>query len=192
MSNVFAAIPVTLPPAVLAGLRARFPTDAPLRWFDPEDLHLTVAFLGRLPAERLGPVTAVLQQLPRPDFEVRLGGLLCLPSPQRCSALALGLQDDAGLRAYFKRCQAPLRHAAGLEPDPREPLPHLTFARPDRRRLAAGSGARDWAAPFSRASTPLPDTVIRLERLALYGWAEDRTRRQFRILEDGDLSRSRA
>lgn len=175
MSNVFAAIPVTLPPAVLAVLRARFAADAPLRWFAPEDLHLTVAFLGRLPAERLGAVAAVLPQLPRPDFAVRLGGLLCLPSPQRCSALALGLQDDAG-----------------LEPDPRESLPHLTFARPDRRRLAAGSGAKDWAVLFSRASTPLPDTVIRLDRLALYGWAEDRTRRQFRMLTDGDLNRSRA
>lgn len=192
MSNLFAAIPVSLPPAVLAGLRARFPADAPLRWFAPEDLHLTVAFLGRLPADRLGPVAAVLQQLPRPNFAVRLGGLLCLPSPQRCSALALGLQDDAGLRAYFERCQAPLRRAAGLEPDPREPLPHLTFARPNRRCLATGSGARDWTVLCSRANAPLPDAVIRLERLALYGWAEDRTRRQFRMLTDGDLNRSRA
>lgn len=64
--------------------------------------------------------------------------------------------------------------AAGLEPDKREPLPHITFARPRKRgalRLAEGG------------IMPRP-CAIQMNPLAVYGWADDRNARQFKILHE--------
>ncbi|MBX7208133.1 MAG: hypothetical protein K1X78_07475 [Verrucomicrobiaceae bacterium] len=177
MPNYFAAIPVDLPSEAWQALRGAFPAAAPLRWFAREDLHLTVAFFGRFEPERLPEVTSVLDALPLPDFLLRTAGLLLLPSVRRCSAVALALDDGGPLHDYMKQCHAPLMRAAGLEPDTREPLPHFTFARP-------GNQARRASRWMPNDAVPLPATEIHLHRLAIYGWADDRSARQFKILHE--------
>lgn len=182
MANYFAAIPVELPANTLHGLRESAPREVRLRWFEPEDLHVTVAFFGAFKPERQEAVIETLTALPRPDFRIYLDRLLLLPSPQRFSAIALGSAANDALMDYLRASHAPLMTAAAVPPDPREPLPHVTFARPDRKAThRERAQLARWIEPLAESLKPVP---IHLHRLAMYGWAEDRNQRQFQILHE--------
>jgi len=178
--NYFACLPVRFPGDPWLALKS----DAPeaLRWFHPDDLHLTVAFFGRENPDRIPAVREVLAGVPCIGTTVTLGALRLLPRPRRFSALSFQIQagheEIAGLIAAWR---GPLLEAAGRPPDVRPPLPHLTIARPARRHPDFRSGriAR-WAA----ALTP-PAAPISVQAPVLFGWSAERPRRQFRVLEDG-------
>lgn len=182
MPNFFAAFPVELPAQLLTALRESLPASLPCRWLVPEDFHLTVAFFGALQPVQLPAVIAALDGLPAPNFLGHVSKVLLLPSPLRCSALALGLEREAALIDYLKQCQGVLLQAAGVSLDPREPLPHITFARPARKDAPLRGdfwrlGLQAWA-----SSLPLPPVSVPLQRLALYTAAEDRRVRRFQVV----------
>jgi 2'-5' RNA ligase len=177
MPNWFAAIPVELPGDDFASLQRGAPDG--LRWFAPEDLHVTIAFFGAFREERLEAVASAIMELPRPDIRVTVGTMLALPSTRRFSAVSLSVADGRGeASAWLKHHHGALMRAAGLPPDPREPVPHITIARPLRQ-----------APPWQRRSIlnwmeqrQPPPAVLHLRRLALYRGMEDRTARQFHVL----------
>lgn len=106
------------------------------RWTRPEQLHITLRFLGDTPEDQLGDLRARLRQVRTPGFELALRGAGVFPpaggrKPAR--VLWLGLDPPESLRA--------LKHAVDgvLGPDPdtakRGFSPHLTLARfPTRPR----------------------------------------------------------
>ena len=105
-----------------------------LRFFDPGDLHATVAFLGSIdPAGQDRVIDAIAGIEFRP-IEVRLGRLVALPHRRRISALAFELETGrdvvAGLIADHRQA---LAEAVGAQVDRRSPYPHVTVARPPRR-----------------------------------------------------------
>jgi 2'-5' RNA ligase len=178
--NWFAAIPVELPGPFLEALRAGAP---PLRWFAPEDIHLTVAFFGRYQSECLEAVRDALRALPAFEIRASLGPLVPLPSPRRFSAVSFELrQGSAEAAEIMRRFHAPLMAAAGLPPETRPAYPHITVARPDRRASAAECyGILEWM-----RGVPVPAVQVTLREVALYRWADDRRSRQFQRLVTRD------
>ena len=150
-----------------------------VRVFHPEDVHLTVAFLGPVGAER---AAAGWQQITsdHPAVEVSLGAVEPMGNPRRPSALSVIVADGFEVVAdLVSALRDPILRAAEARPDTRPPKPHITVARPARNaRGPARRAAIDWA-----RARPSVGARVTLDRIALYTWAADRRERQFRIVE---------
>jgi 2'-5' RNA ligase len=177
MANWFIALAV---PG--AGWLDEMLADAPrvLRRFHPDDLHLTVAFLGPVAPEAAHAAFAVAAQVPRRSFQVGFCDLKPMGNPRRFTALSLVLDDGRDpVVDWIAASRDPMFGAAGARPDLRPPLPHVTVARPRRDASERDRSAiLDWA-----EHVRVPAGLFRLDRLALYTWNEDRKERQFRVVE---------
>jgi 2'-5' RNA ligase len=152
-----------------------------LRRFHPADLHLTVAFLGGCGADAAEAAWEVAAGLPLPRFEVTLGGVEPMGRPKRPSAYSLVLAEGReAVAAYMGAHRGALLAAAGARPDTRPPLPHITVGRPP---FKADAEARRALQAWADGAPPV-GARLRLDRLALYTWSDDRKARQFRIVSE--------
>lgn len=181
--NWFFALPVPANPWLDAVLR-----DLPesCRAFAPDDVHMTLAFLGALAPNRVTHMLALLEKIEAPAFEISLGPLLALPNPKRPSALSFSVRSGHEQAvALIAAHRDGLLAAAGAAPDGRPPLPHITIARPSRKY-----GHEGQRAALAWADTCVPPTgTIAITSVALYTWSEDRKDRQFRIVGQKTLGR---
>lgn len=153
------------------------------RLFPSEDVHLTLSFLGacgEASARRaLEALDATLAQRPAQSVEVSLGAVVPMGPKREYSALSAllerGRDETATLIAELRDV---LSDAALGRRDKRPPRPHVTIARPGRRATeAARAAGLQWASGLD-----LRAIVARLDRIALYTWAEgSRRERLFRI-----------
>lgn len=121
-------------PAPLERLHARLPPE--LRRIHPLDLHLTVAYFGRVDPGLHDVLKAAIDAVPWAPRVVELGELVVLPSRERCSAMAGTLgHGRSELEEFLAEHRDRLRGLAGLPPEGREPLPHVTFARPRGNKM---------------------------------------------------------
>lgn len=173
--------------AVPAGAWWSRVTGAPagVRVFHPEDLHLTVAFLGPVsPHDAESAFALAREQWPAGALDVVLGDVRAMGNPRRPSALSAVVTGGAAeLTAVISSLRDPVCAEAGARLDDRPPLPHVTIARPSRSATAA---ERDAAVAWA-AGLDLGRPRVTLSRLVLYGWAEDRLARLFREHAERDL-----
>jgi len=176
--NWFVGFPAAIEDAAIDPILASAPPF--LRPFQPADRHVTLAFLGRLPAMRVDAVRERLATLAVPSIEAQTAALTLLPSARRPTAVAFRIGRGGNLvAAAVVRHRPALLDAAGCPPDPRPPLPHLTIARPPRRPATHDLHAlRRWIDAASFA--PIP---VRLGPPRLFGWSPDRPARQFVVVE---------
>lgn len=96
----------------------------------PENLHLTLKFLGSVPADRLPDLRAGLAEIGQTDrFQICFEGISGFPGRRTPRILWLGVTEGAEtlktLAEQVDRCCARL----GFEPEARELSPHLTLGR---------------------------------------------------------------
>jgi 2'-5' RNA ligase len=174
--NWFIALPVDAS-GWLEPLQATAPRT--LRRFHPEDVHLTLAFLGHCGEDPARAAWALAQSLPLPDFTVTLAGLACMGNPRKPSAFSAELDKGHDeVAAYLGAHRDALLQAAGTPLDDRPPLPHITVGRPPR---SCTSQERAELVAWARRVPPL-GVLTRLDRLALYTWSDDRATRQFQVV----------
>jgi len=104
-------------------------TDA--KWVPPENLHVTIAFLGRVEDDKVASVSdAVARAVTgHVDFTVALAGLGAFPSTRRARVTWAGLDDPArGVEGLADSVVAELE-SVGFERDPRPFHSHITLAR---------------------------------------------------------------
>jgi 2'-5' RNA ligase len=124
-------------------LRRRVERAAPratIRWVDPENLHITLWFVGEVADDRLGPLTAATNgPYPIKAFRLELSGAGAFPPSGSPRVLWIGLTAGVEpLRALYAELGLRLV-TLGLEPERREYSPHLTIARiKDMNRRDAG------------------------------------------------------
>ena len=138
-----------------------------LRFIEPADLHLTAAFFGRLTAERVISVSQALTTLATtPPARLQTGRLLLLPSARQPSVACLAIADGGDALANLTELlRVPLCLAAGVTPDKRPALPHLTLARlPRRVSRTELDDLKRWAATAVAPALPL-----RLAPACLFG-----------------------
>lgn len=110
------------------GLRERWPQ---ARWTPIENQHVTLKFLGWVPAGSRNAVEAVCADVAaeHDPASVRLAGFGSFPSPRRVRVLWVGIQDPAGLLASLAATLDRRLETLGFVAEERGFTPHLTLAR---------------------------------------------------------------
>jgi RNA 2',3'-cyclic 3'-phosphodiesterase len=173
--NWFVALPV---PADTWFARVCAPPPG-VRLFHPDDLHLTVAFLGAVDEAAALSAFACAAVIPLTRTMVTLGKVVPMGNPRRPSALSAKLrQGEATVARAIGAVRDASCDAAGVHRDERPVVPHLTVARPKRSASAEErASAIRWA-----SSLELGDAPVGISQIALYTWATERSARLFRIV----------
>lgn len=171
-------IGVPLPEAALALVRAAqeaLPADRGLRSVRPEQVHVTLAFMGDVgpgPREAARRVVASIPQ--EAGGHTVLGGYVLLPSARRPRVVALGVDDPAGVFAgLFELVMAELEQEQVMQREKRPFLAHATIARL-RVPIKLGLKSECGRAPFPVESVRLYRSELRREG-AVYTVVEERT-----------------
>jgi RNA 2',3'-cyclic 3'-phosphodiesterase len=159
------------------------------RRFHPEDVHLTLAFLGAVgedgAARAMAALDRCLRDTPREPLTISLAEVVPMGGARLYTALsALVGEGRPVAERYLGELRDPLTEAANGRHDRRPPKPHVTVARPVRRATDS-----DRAAGLSWAQSITPNRAqYTLDRIALYTWSETRRERMFRIVDERHLT----
>lgn len=165
--TVRAFVAVNLEPGLkeaLAHVQQRLKeTRADVGWVRPENIHLTLKFLGQVGENRLGAVGEALGAAARGfgSFRLVLGGLGAFPQPRAARVIWIGISHGAEAVAKLQA-----RVETGLEPlgFPREQRPfsaHLTLGR------VRGPGHREQLAVALSSMPTEPVGEMVLDRIEL-------------------------
>lgn len=136
MHRLFVAI--RLPPPVRARLLDLMGGVAGARWLDEEQLHVTLRFIGEVDRHLARDVDAALSSVRHPAFSIALNGLGAFDRRGEPVILWAGLAPQEPLRALHRKVDQALVRA-GMEPDRRAYMPHVTLARLPRGAGPVGS-----------------------------------------------------
>lgn len=140
-----------------------------VKWVEPENLHLTLKFLGETPGELVPQVESEIGQIcdSLTPFQIAIQGTGCFPNKQRPRAYWAGLTSSRSLETLhsgLEDCMSRL----GFEPDDKKFVPHLTVARikepiGKERMTQAFLNFDLRSAPFSVERVSLVQSVLRQE-----------------------------
>ena len=147
------------PRAIRAQLLALMDGVDGARWQDDEQLHLTLRFIGEVDARVADDVVTAVSRISSAPFWVALKGVGSFGKRFTIDTLWAGLSPHAPLVALHARIDRALV-MAGLEPDRRAFLPHITLARLNR---SAGP-----AAPFLTAQAGLTSAPFMIDHITLF------------------------
>ncbi|MBS0564386.1 MAG: RNA 2',3'-cyclic phosphodiesterase [Proteobacteria bacterium] len=120
----------------------------------PENLHLTVAFLGEQGDGALEELHFLLERLPARPFTLSFGPLACFGGGAPRS-LHAEIRPTPELAALHRQVMGAL-HSAGIETERRRFRPHVTLSRlPPRMTAEENAALVRYLATF--AAAPLPD-----------------------------------
>ncbi|WP_291299389.1 RNA 2',3'-cyclic phosphodiesterase [Elioraea sp.] len=116
--------------------RLRLLTGAKLpgaRWVPPENMHLTLRFVGEVDHGRADDIDAALAGIAARGFELTLEGVGAFESGRRLQALSLwaGVVRNPALEHLRAKVESAVVRA-GCEPERRKFSPHVTLARLDQ------------------------------------------------------------
>jgi len=98
------------------------------RWVRPEQLHLTLRFIGEVDGGMFQDIREGLGDVVLDAFTLQLDGVGFFPPRGRPSVVWVGLRQSSGLLHLRRRIESRLV-ALGLEPEARKFAPHITIAR---------------------------------------------------------------
>lgn len=131
-----------------------------VRWLAPEQIHLTLSFLGNVPEEVAENLKTNLAAIDWKAFFLPLVGFGAFPSKGRPNVIWVGVgSGHPHLFQLHKRVQEAAL-AAGLEPDLRSFHPHVTVAR--CREVSA-----ETIRPFLKAHAAFDAGLIHVESFCL-------------------------
>ena len=104
--------------------------ELPVRWLDPEHIHLTLKFLGEVRPERLDPIRALVERVAGAmgPLALEVGGFGAFPTLRRPRVLWMGVEATPELRCLKQDLEWALTDE-GFEAETRAFHPHLTLGR---------------------------------------------------------------
>ena len=160
MSTKRLFVSLELPPAVTEQLAELDPHLRGVRWLAPEQMHLTLSFLGDVSHDIQETLEKNLEAVAWKAFFLPISGLGTFPGKGRPNILWVGVgTGHPHLFQLHKRVQEAAIQA-GLEPDLRSFHPHITLAR--CRDVSAES-----IRPFLRAHARFDAGMIHIESFCL-------------------------
>ncbi|PKB75683.1 MAG: 2'-5' RNA ligase [SAR202 cluster bacterium MP-SAtl-SRR3965592-G1] len=102
-----------------------------VRWVRPRGIHLTLKFMGDIPASTLEQVLETLPQVTASfgPFEISMSGLGVFPNPRRPRVLWAGLAGDLETLSALQLAVDEAVGRLGLPKEDRPFSPHLTLGR---------------------------------------------------------------
>jgi len=140
MNTPRAFIAIELPADILrlmGQVQAQFKAAAPpasVRWVHVEGIHLTLKFLGAVPASQLAVITSSMAEAARgiAPFTATVGGAGCFPAARRPRVVWIGIHEPTGRLAGLQRAVESHISPLGYPPEERGFQPHLTLGRAAR------------------------------------------------------------
>lgn len=108
------------------------PTGADVRWTPPEQMHLTLKFLGDVSRDEIIPLCRICQQVAArfQPFDLGLKGTGAFPHTDHPRTLWIGVEEGLEeIRALQKALEDALHDKLGFPKERRQFTPHLTVAR---------------------------------------------------------------
>lgn len=158
--RTFIAVPISEPQrlALAALLHDLSPGAGPtVRWVQPTLMHVTLAFLGDLPADVALKVCDIAEEVASrvESFSWTLDGLGAFPSLDRAAILWAGVHEPAGLMTKLHADLENGLRPIGYQLENRPFRPHITLGRVARGRrlvpVVRTALAADWKGPTARA-----------------------------------------
>jgi 2'-5' RNA ligase len=118
--------------------------NAPVKWVDPNSIHLTLKFLGGIDVAMTARLLAVISEAVRGvrPFQVELKGLGVFPNPNRVRVVWVGMGGDVDKLAFIQERIETGVVPLGFPAENRPFSPHFTLGRvreqaspEERRRL---------------------------------------------------------
>ncbi len=115
-------------------LRRQCPAQA-VRWVNPENIHLTLFFLGDILPNRVQPIEEALDVVARyvQPITVSVQGIGAFPNVHRPRVIWLGVEEPTGKLALLHQAVNEAMTKVGFQPEKRRFSPHLTLGRLKRR-----------------------------------------------------------
>jgi 2'-5' RNA ligase len=144
-SRLRAFVAVEIPQYVLAALesvQAELRRRLRARWVRPGSMHLTLRFLGNIPADLVASVADAVQAAAgsHPSFSVAVAGIGVFPSIRRPRVIWSGFSGQTGLLSDLQRSLEERLAALGFPREERPFRAHLTLGRfsepPEPARMA--------------------------------------------------------
>jgi len=109
--------------------KSQTPEDA-VKWVNPENMHLTVKFLGDLPLENLDEAKRIMDGSVGDwkPFEISVSGLGMYPNAKKPRVIWLGVHPEKPLVHIHQRLDQNLA-ALNIQREQRKYSPHLTLGR---------------------------------------------------------------
>ena len=104
-------------------------TGASLKMVDPNNIHMTMKFLGNVPVTMVDGIHEEMKKIAFEPFKIEIKGLGAFPNMRRISVIWAGIREGAReLREIGSGLEFNLQ-ALGFKPDRKGFSPHLTIAR---------------------------------------------------------------
>lgn len=158
MIRLFAAL--ATPPEIGEALIRRQHGLPGANWRPLDALHVTLRFFGDVREDVAADLDEQLSGVAGEALELTLEGAGAFGEGREIHAVWAGVREDPALERLAGRCEAAARRA-GLKPEPRKYLPHVTLAylrRPEPQDVAA----------WIQANNLLKSPPFRLDRFGLY------------------------
>ncbi len=115
--------------ANLTDLVRRLRPYGPVRWVHPQNMHVTLKYIGDWPVHRLEAVIRALGRVKQPTaLSVPLAGLGFFPNARLPRVFWVGAENTPALRQLASSIDAELQ-PLGIAPEVRPYHPHLTLGR---------------------------------------------------------------
>jgi 2'-5' RNA ligase len=122
---------LSIPPPILQTLTAvleQLRPTAPLKWSPPENLHITLKFIGSWPEARLPELRQTLEIVPQPgNIEIDIARFGYFPNPHRPRNFFAAVHAGPRLASLAAAIDEALVKI-GCPPETRPYTPHLTLA----------------------------------------------------------------
>lgn len=138
----------------------------PVKWVDPEGVHLTLKFLGNIETGRVGEIVDALELATAgvPPFRLQVGELGVFPNVRRCQVAWVGLKGDLDTLGNLQQRIETHLSQLGFPRENRSFTPHLTLARV--RDQALPGERQQFGEVFVRASLDT-DFQINVDEIVL-------------------------
>jgi 2'-5' RNA ligase len=130
------------------------------RWVPPENMHLTLRFIGEVPGHRAEDIDHALAALRGRRLAVTLAGVGTFAKGGRSTALWVGVERNQQLDHLQNKIETRLQRC-GLEPERRRFQPHVTLARLD-------NAAESKLAAFVQAHNLFRSEAVAVEHFTLF------------------------
>lgn len=144
MEEIRCFVAIELPREVKSGLsriqaKLKSVEDFPVKWVDPDSIHLTLKFLGNVKPEMTTQITELVREasLGFSPFQLEIKGLGVFPNPRRVQVIWVGVSGDVEKLLKLQKAVESNLTRLGFVPEARAFTPHLTLGRVRERASSA-------------------------------------------------------
>ena len=136
MKQVRSFIAIELPDELKSGLaqlqaQLKIGKQLSVKWVDPYSIHLTLKFLGSVNIDRIGEITAAMEEAAQgiPPFYLEVKELGVFPNLRRVQVAWVGIMGEVDKLARLQERVDASLFCLGFARESRSFTPHLTLAR---------------------------------------------------------------